>query len=151
MRPAGKGHVLNVVSLAGIVTAPGENLYAATKHASMAFTIGTGLDLVDSGEKNIHVSALCPDGIWTPMLYDKLDDPRAAASFSGSLLQPEQVAAKAMEVLDSPKPITVIPRWRGPLLRVFDAMPRLSTLLMPLVMADARRKQRGWKKKLSKT
>ena len=146
MRPAGKGHVLNVVSLAGIVTAPGENLYAATKHASMAFTIGTGLDLKSAGIKGVHVSALCPDGIWTPMLHERVDDPRAAASWAGTFLQPEEVANKAMGILDKPKPVTIVPRWRGPLLRFFDAFPRVSTMLLPVVMADARRKQKRWKK-----
>jgi len=38
MRAAGRGHVVNVVSLAGIVAAPGEVAYSATKHAAMAFT-----------------------------------------------------------------------------------------------------------------
>ena len=150
MRPAGRGHVLNVVSLAGIVTAPGENLYAATKHASMAFTIGTMLDLKSAGEKGVKVSALCPDGIWTPMLHTKVDDPRAAASWAGTFLQPEQVAAKAMQVLDRPRPITIMPKWRGPVLRIFDALPRFSLLVLPLVMADARRKQRRWKARQGK-
>lgn len=147
MRPAGRGHVLNVVSLAGIVAAPGENLYSATKHAAMAFTIGTQVDLRREGVKGIHVSALCPDGIWTPMLYDKVEDPAAAASWSGTLLQPEQVAARAMELLDRPRPVAVMPRWREPLLRLFDAMPRLSLRLAPLVMADARRRQQRWKRR----
>ncbi len=147
MRPAGHGHVLNVVSLAGLVAAPGENLYSATKHAAMAFTIGTQVDLRRDGVKGIHVSALCPDGIWTPMLYDKVDDPAAAASWSGTLLRPEQVAARAMELLDKPRPVSVMPRWREPVLRLFDALPGLSLRLAPWVMADARRRQQRWKRR----
>ena len=73
-----RGHIINVVSLAGLVAAPGEVAYAASKHAAMAFSIGTLADLRRSGVKDIHVSAICPDGIWSPMLEDKLDDPDAA-------------------------------------------------------------------------
>lgn len=147
MRPVNRGHVVNVVSLAGLVAAPGENLYASTKHAAMAFTIGVQTDLQRSGAKNVNVSAICPDGIWTPMLYDKVDDPQAAASWSGVFMMPEQVAESVMKVLDRPRPVTTIPRWRGGLVRIFDALPRVSLKLLPLVMADARRKQRNWKKK----
>ena len=147
MRPVDRGQVVNVVSLAGLVAAPGENLYASTKHAAMAFTIGVQTDLQRSGSKRIKVSAICPDGIWTPMLYDKVDDPQAAASWSGVFMMPEEVAARIMKVLDRPRPVTAMPAWRGALVRIFDAMPSLSLKLLPLVMADARRRQRSWKKK----
>ena len=49
MRPADSGHVLNVVSLAGLAAAPGETLYSATKHACLAFSVGTLYDLRRSG------------------------------------------------------------------------------------------------------
>ena len=148
MRPAGRGHIVNVISLAGIVAAPGEALYAASKHAALAFTLGTLADLRRSGETGIRVSAVCPDGIWSPMLEDKLDDPDAAPSFSGSLLSPAAVAERTVALLDRPRVLTVIPRWRGPMLRVFDAFPGLATRMVPAVMADARRRQARWKRRI---
>jgi NAD(P)-dependent dehydrogenase (short-subunit alcohol dehydrogenase family) len=146
MRAAGRGHVVNVVSLAGIVAAPGEVTYSATKHAAMAFTLGTLFDLRRSGEKKIQLSAVCPDGIWTPMLEDKLDDPDAAPSFSGRLLTPEEVAKEVGKLTEHPRPILIVPRWRGPFLRFVDLFPRVSLRLLPLVMWDARRRQRRYKK-----
>jgi NAD(P)-dependent dehydrogenase (short-subunit alcohol dehydrogenase family) len=146
MRRAGQGHVVNVVSLAGIVAAPGEVAYSATKHAAMAFTLGTLFDLRRSGVKRVQISAVCPDGIWTPMLEDKLDDPDAAPSFSGRLLTAEEVAAEVGKLTERPRPILIVPRWRGPFLRLVDLFPRLSLQLLPLVMWDARRKQRRYKK-----
>ena len=47
-------------------------------------------------------SAVCPDGIWTPMLEGKLDDPDAAGSFSGRLLTPEQVATAIGRLTERP-------------------------------------------------
>jgi len=146
MVPAGRGHVVNVISLAGIVAAPGEVAYAASKHAAMAFTLGTLFDLRRAGHRGIDVSAVCPDGIWTPMIEDKLDDPDAAGSFSGHLLTPAEVAVAVGKLTDSPRPILVLPRWRGPLLRVFDLFPRLAIRLLPAVMWDARRRQRHYKR-----
>jgi NAD(P)-dependent dehydrogenase (short-subunit alcohol dehydrogenase family) len=146
MIAAGHGHVINVISLAGIVAAPGEVNYSASKHAAIAFTLGTLFDLRRSGINGVELSALCPDGIWTPMLEDKLDDPDAAGSFSGHLLTPEHVAAEVGKLAERPRPIVVIPRWRGPMLRLFDLFPRLAVRLLPWVMKDARRRQRRYKK-----
>jgi NAD(P)-dependent dehydrogenase (short-subunit alcohol dehydrogenase family) len=146
MRAAGKGHIVNVVSLAGIVAAPGEVAYSASKHAAMAFTLGTLFDLRRTGAKSIQLSAVCPDGIWTPMLEDKLDDPDAAPSFSGRLLTAEEVAKQVGRLTERPRPILIVPRWRGPALRFYDLFPRLGLRLLPLVMWDARRRQRRYKK-----
>ncbi len=144
MRPRGHGHVVNIVSLAGLVAPPGETVYAATKHAALAYTVGTGLDLRRSGAKRVRVSAVCPDGIWTPMLADKLHDPEAALSWSGTLLAPAQVAEVVVDVLRRPRPVVSVPRWRGAQVRLFAAFPRVATRLAPIVMAQARRKQRAF-------
>ncbi|HEU5106637.1 MAG TPA: SDR family oxidoreductase [Solirubrobacterales bacterium] len=146
MRAAGRGHIVNIVSLAGIVAAPGEVAYSATKHAAMAFTLGTLFDLRRTGSQGVQLSAVCPDGIWTPMLEDKLDDLDAAPSFSGRLLTTEEVAKEVGKLTERPRPILIIPRWRGPFLRFVDLFPRLSLRLLPVVMWDARRRQRRYKK-----
>jgi NAD(P)-dependent dehydrogenase (short-subunit alcohol dehydrogenase family) len=146
MRPAGRGHVINVISLAGLVAAPGEASYSASKHAALAFTLGLLFDLRQSGARGIELSAICPDGIWTPMLQGRLDDPTAASSFSGRLLTPEQVASAVGGLVERPRPLVVLPRWRGPMLRLFDLFPRLSLRLLPLVMRDALRRQRRYRK-----
>jgi NAD(P)-dependent dehydrogenase (short-subunit alcohol dehydrogenase family) len=148
MRPSGRGHVINIISLAGIVAAPGETLYGASKHAAIAFTIGTLADLRRSGMKGIELSAVCPDGIWTPMLYDKLDDPDAAVSFSGHFMRPETVAERTVALLDKPRVVLTIPRRRAVMLRFADLAPGLANRMLPVVLADARRRQRRWKKRI---
>jgi NAD(P)-dependent dehydrogenase (short-subunit alcohol dehydrogenase family) len=146
MMRVGKGHIINVISLAGLVAAPGEVNYSASKHAAMAFTLGTLFDLRLSGVSGIQLSAVCPDGAWTPMLADKLDDPAAAGSFSGELLTPERVAIEVGKLTERPRPLLILPRWRGPVLRLFDLFPRFALRLLPLVMRDARRRQRRYKR-----
>ncbi len=148
MIASGRGHVINVISLAGIVAAPGEVNYSASKHAAIAFTLGTLFDLRRSGIEGIALSAVCPDGIWTPMLEDKLDDPDAAGSFSGHLLTADQVAAEVGKLTERPRPILILPRWRGLQLRLLDLFPRLTLRLLPWAMRDARRKQRRYKKRI---
>jgi NAD(P)-dependent dehydrogenase (short-subunit alcohol dehydrogenase family) len=144
----GRGHVINVVSLAGIVAAPGEVNYSASKHAAMAFTLGTLFDLRRLGIDGVELSAVCPDGIWTPMLEDKLDDADAAGSFSGHLLTAEEVAVAVGKLTEHPRPVLILPRWRGLQLRLLDLFPRLTLRLLPWAMRDARRKQRRYKKRI---
>jgi short-subunit dehydrogenase len=142
MRPAGQGHVINVVSLAGLVAAPGEAVYSASKHALLAFSLATLVELRAAGLPRVHISCLCPDGIWTPMLHDKLTDDGAAASFTGTLLTPDRVAARVARLARRPRPVVAIPRWRGVQVRLFDAAPRASIRLSRLIMATGRAGQR---------
>lgn len=149
MRAAGSGHVVNVISLAGIVAAPGQAVYSASKHAAIAFSISTLTDLRLAGEKGVDISCLCPDGIWTPMLHDKLDDPSCAASFIGTLLLPRQVAERVGGLLDRPRPVTTMPAHRGATVRVGDLFPRLGLRLVGPMLAGARRKQRRFARRVA--
>ena len=150
MRARGAGHVVNVVSLAGLAAPPGETVYAATKHAALAFSTGTLQDLRVAGERGIDVSAVCPDGIWTPMLHDKVHDPQAAPSWSGVLLRPGQVAAVVADVVRRPRPVTSVPGWRGGMSRAYSAAPRAALALRPALLAVARRKQRAFARDLER-
>jgi NAD(P)-dependent dehydrogenase (short-subunit alcohol dehydrogenase family) len=148
MRRSGRGHIINLISLAGLAAATGIVGYSASKHAAIAFSLGMAADLRRDGLGAIQISCVCPDGVWTPMINDKLDDPNDALSFSGVMLMPEQVAEHVEGLLDKPKPVLAIPRWRGQFARFFDRHPKLSLRLTPLLMRDALRRQRAFKKKV---
>ena len=142
MRASGGGHVVNIASLAALTAVPGEAVYAASKHAVLGFSLSTMADLRAAGIRDIDISCICPDGIWTPMLHDKLDDPAAAMSFSGTLLQPDEVVDAVRTVLDKPRLVTAVPRWRGLAARLGDSAPQLGLAAVPLLAAQGRRKQR---------
>jgi hypothetical protein len=82
------------------------------------------------------------------MLQDKLDDPDAAPSFSGTLLDATDVAPKVADLLDRPRAVLTIPRWRGWFVRGFATFPNAAQRAIPMFMADARRKQKHWKKRI---
>ncbi|MDT0213760.1 SDR family NAD(P)-dependent oxidoreductase [Rothia sp. ARF10] len=148
MRPAHCGHIINVASLAGLVSVPGEGVYAATKHAVVGLSTSTLADLRAAGERDIHISCLCPDGMWTPMLHDRLDDPGASMSFSGQLLQPTDVADAVLALVDRPRPVLALPRWRGVEVRLFDLFPGLAMRAVPLVVRLSRVQQRAAARRL---
>jgi hypothetical protein len=82
------------------------------------------------------------------MISGKLDDPHAAPSFSGQLMSPARAATAVEDLLDKPRPVLTVPRWRGAFVRLFDMFPGLAVRLVPALMADARRRQRSWKKRI---
>lgn len=141
MRETG-GHIINVASLAGLTPVPGEAVYAGTKHAVLGFSLSTLADLRLAGIEDVEISCVCPDGIWTPMLHDKLDDPASALSFSGRLLRPDEVVAAVARLLDRPRPVASVPRWRGAQARLAAGVPAVGLRALPLAVAMGRRNQR---------
>jgi NAD(P)-dependent dehydrogenase (short-subunit alcohol dehydrogenase family) len=92
MLERGEGYLLQTCSAAGLLTAVGDAPYTVTKHAAVAFAEWLSITY---GSRGIRVSALCPQGVDTPMLRAGLDAAHVAARFtaaSGAVLPPDDVA-----------------------------------------------------------
>jgi NAD(P)-dependent dehydrogenase (short-subunit alcohol dehydrogenase family) len=97
----GGGYLLHTCSAAGLLSQPGDAPYAVTKHAAVAFAEWLALTYGDHG---IKVSALCPQGVRTPLLTggeDSLAIKTVAAA--GKVLEPEDVAESVIAGLDAEK------------------------------------------------
>lgn len=66
-----KGCILNTSSMAGVIGQANHAAYSATKGAMNALTKSMALDYAEFG---IRVNAVCPAGIWTPMLHEWVND-----------------------------------------------------------------------------
>lgn len=61
----GRGHIVNIASVAGVIGAPGVATYCATKHA----VLGLGMSLHQELEpKGVKVSTICPSFVKTELI-----------------------------------------------------------------------------------
>lgn len=99
MLARGEGYLLHTCSAAGLLTAVGDAPYTVTKHAALGLAEWLA---VTYGDRGIRVSALCPQGVRTPMLTDGLDAGHVGAlvtAASGAVLSPEDVADAVVDGL----------------------------------------------------
>jgi short-subunit dehydrogenase len=116
-----KGHVVNVASLAGRYALPGASVYAASKHAVVAFSESLHHELKPRG---VMVTVVNPGLVVTegffpegsPILTDPLTKP--------FLMKPERVARAIIDVIKHRRgPEVSVPRWL--------AAPQAARLLAP--------------------
>jgi len=98
------GDIIFTSSIAGLVPVVWEPIYTASKFAVQAFVHTTRRQVAKHG---VRVGAVAPGPVVTALLDDwpkaKMDEALA----SGSLMQPEEVAAAVLFMLTRPRHVTV--------------------------------------------
>jgi 3-hydroxy acid dehydrogenase / malonic semialdehyde reductase len=107
MAEAGRGHIVNIGSIAGREVYPGGNVYCATKFAVDALTKAMRLDMLDAG---IRVTQIAPGAVETEfsMVRFKGDQERAARIYQGfTPLTGKDIADIAWYVVNQPSHVNI--------------------------------------------
>jgi NAD(P)-dependent dehydrogenase (short-subunit alcohol dehydrogenase family) len=100
MLEAGRGHLLQTISAAGVLTAFGAGPYSVSKHAAVAFAEYLA---VQYGDHGLGVSCLLPQAVNTPMLTASMTDHEELAVLKSlsNVLEPEEVATVALAGIEA--------------------------------------------------
>lgn len=103
----GKGHIINIGSIAGKEVYPNGNVYCGTKHAVDAITKGMRIDVVKHG---IRVSQVAPGAVETEFSVVRFhgDKDKADSVYQGfEPLHPEDIADAVFYVANTPKHVNI--------------------------------------------
>lgn len=140
MVAAGRGHIINIASLAGLAPIPGIALYSTSKFAVRGFSLALAQELAPLGVK---VTVICPDAIQTPMLELQEDYDEAALTFSGpKALTVENIEQAIFNEVLSRAPLEVTLPWhRGALAKLGSAFPKTSFLIGGILRKQGQKEQ----------
>jgi short-subunit dehydrogenase len=129
MLEAGRGHIVNVASLAGRYAVPGSSVYSSTKHAVVAFSEALHYEVVPQG---VQVTTVNPSFVRTES-FSSGDMERLPKAI---VLDADQVAEAILDVVRKDKaPEVSVPRWMA-------SMQSVRVLAPPLYRAALRRMSR---------
>lgn len=98
MRRGGKpGAIVNTSSIVGLWPMPLSPVYAAAKAGVIHFTRSLGYLKKDD---EIRVNTICPELVDTPLVAPMGDEYLAKARAEGNILQPEEIAAAVIELIE---------------------------------------------------
>jgi NAD(P)-dependent dehydrogenase (short-subunit alcohol dehydrogenase family) len=115
MRPRGRGHIVNVASLAGKVGTPGVATYCATKHGVVGLSESVHLELRGTG---VEVSCVMPAIVRTELTAG-VGEMRGIKSVG-----PEDVAAAIVAAVRKPRLDVFVPKSAGTTAYLGRLLPR---------------------------
>ena len=126
MLSRGRGHIVNVASLAGKAPTPYNTVYAATKHGLIGFTYSLRAELHGTG---VSASAVCPAFVAAAGFVTEYAEPNVSRGL-GTETNPRRVARAVVRAIERDKPDVVV---AGALPQIADVSlaisPRLTTFL----------------------
>ncbi|MBR3181883.1 MAG: SDR family oxidoreductase [Eggerthellaceae bacterium] len=98
MLPVGKGAIVNIASVAGLIADPNISPYVGAKHAVVGMTKAAGIEYA---EKGIRINGICPGFVETEMTQQWSGNPEVRARVAGYNMQkraadPSEIATVAL-------------------------------------------------------
>lgn len=129
MLARGKGDILAIVSMGGIIALRGSGSYSATKFGLRGFHTSLQQELGGTG---VRVMGVFPSGVDTPMLRkEAVHASGSPLNFVGKVLTAEQVGDACMKALDTGRLETYAPYADSVTTRLLGAFPWLIRRVEP--------------------
>ena len=126
MAEAGRGHMITIASMAGLIASSKSSIYSATKFAVIGFSNALRLELAD---KNVFVTTVNPGPIRTHF-FDQADPSgdylKSVARFT---LEPEDVARRIVKIMGTNKRELNMPFMLKLAAKCYTLFPRISDFL----------------------
>ncbi len=139
MLQRGKGHIINIASIAGLVPVPGMSIYVASKFAVRGYSLSAALEMRPKG---VYVTAICPATVQTPMLDHEVSNPAAEMFFSGLRILTVQDIERAVFKALRRKPYEVhLPWLKLKMVQIMGLAPWIGPFVAPIYQWSGRRRQ----------
>ena len=126
MKESRKGHIINIVSMAGLIATAKSSLYSATKFAAIGFSNALRLELMPYG---VYVTTVNPGPIRTGF-FDQADpDGSYLKSVDRFLLEPDAVARKIVKSIGKNKRELNLPFLLNLANKFYSLFPKLADKL----------------------
>ena len=126
MKEKRQGHIINIVSMAGLIATAKSSLYSATKFAAIGFSNALRLELLPYG---VYVTTVNPGPIRTAF-FDQADpDGAYLQSVERFLLEPDKVAKKIIGIIGKNKRELNLPMLLNLAHKFYTLFPKLADKL----------------------
>ena len=122
MKQAGQGHIVNIISMAGLIASSKSSLYSATKFAAIGFSNALRLELLPFG---VYVTTVNPGPIKTAF-FDQADPSGAyVKAVDKYMLEPDFVARKIVSFFGKKKREINLPVLLNVAHKLYTLFPRV--------------------------
>jgi len=123
MKESRKGHIINIISMAGLIATGKSSLYSATKFAAIGFSNALRLELLPFG---VYVTTVNPGPIKTAF-FDQADpDGSYVKAVDKYILEPDFVAGKIVSSFGKKKREINLPRILNLAHKLYTLFPRIA-------------------------
>jgi len=135
----GRGHIINMASMAGIAPVPGLAVYSASKFAVRGYSLALSHELKQHG---IALTVICPSGADTPMVEPYKHQRQAALIFMGRLITAQEIVDAIVHRALVKRPVEItLPAPRGLLAKFAASFPAVANLLAGSMIRKGLRNQ----------
>jgi NAD(P)-dependent dehydrogenase (short-subunit alcohol dehydrogenase family) len=129
MKPRGRGDIVTIVSMGGILALPGSASYAASKFGLRGFQTSIRSELAPHG---VRVMGIFPSGVDTPMLRYEATHGGSPLNFVGKVKTVQDIGDAVDKALRTGKLETYVPYGDSLTTRIVGAIPWSVEKVVPL-------------------